>query len=412
MPRAAIVVTGSELLDGRTRETNGASLSAELSSRGVQVTSLLVVADIPSSLEAAIRWSLEAQPDLLVVSGGLGTTHDDLTAVCLARALGVGLVENPAALAMVEEGVRRLAARRGCSFDELFPAARSMARLPASASSVSPVGMAPGIALRHGSTMIYALPGVPQELAAMWGCVRERLEREAFFPKVVRRLVRIYGVGEAQVAATLRPWSQDLLETGVTVGGGEVAVSVRYTAGDAAEAQAAALVGALEAALPVFSSDGRTVDDLVAAALLRDSSTLAVAESCTGGLLAARLTGRAGSSAYFRGGVVSYANAVKTELLGVPDAVLARSGAVSEEVAAAMAEGARRGIGADYALGITGIAGPGGASAQKPVGLVYVACAGPHRTRVLRRQYPGDRASVRAFSTTAALHLLREELSL
>lgn len=412
MPRAAIVVTGSELLDGRSRDTSGVSLSAELSSLGVQVTSLLVVADVPTALEEAIRWSLEAHPDLLVVSGGLGATHDDLTSACLARALGVSLTEDPSALAMVEESVRRLAARRGRPFEELFSAARGQALLPAGASPVPPAGMAPGIAFRSGVTRIFALPGVPWEFTAMWEGIRGRLEQEAFFPPFVRRLVRIHGVGENQVAAVIDAHTHDLVETGVTVGGGEVTVHVRYARDAAAEAQAAALIGALETALPVFSSDGRTVDDLVATALLHDSSTLAVAESCTGGLLGARITERAGSSAYFLGGVISYANAVKTSLLGVPAGLLAQHGAVSESVAAAMAEGARRATGADYGLGVTGIAGPGGASADKPVGLVYVSCAGPRRTRAVRGVYPGDRASVRAFSATAALHLLREELAL
>ena len=161
----------------------------------------------------------------------------------------------------------------------------------------------------------------------------------------------------------------------------------------------------------MFSTDGRTVDDLVADALRAGGLTVAVAESCTGGLLGARLSERPGSSDYFLGGVISYANEIKMDLLGVPAGMLAQYGAVSEEVAGAMAEGARAATGADYALAVSGVAGPDGGTADKPVGLVYVACCGPRRTRVVRGLYPGDRASVRDYSVSAALHLLRRELA-
>jgi nicotinamide-nucleotide amidase len=189
-----------------------------------------------------------------------------------------------------------------------------------------------------------------------------------------------------------------------------VTVIVRHDADEAAQEQAAALVAALEAELPVFSSDGRTVDDLLADELRRRGETVAVAESCTGGLLGARLTERPGSSDYVRGGVIAYADEVKHALLGVPEDMLARHGAVSEQVASAMAEGARRTTGATWGLGITGVAGPAGGTADKPVGLVYVGCAGPRGTRAVGGQFPGDRGSVRAWSVVRALHLLLEHL--
>ena len=411
LPRAAVVLSGNELLDGRTRDSNGAFLSADLSARGVKVTSVLTVADDEERLTAALQYSLAAEPDLLVVGGGLGTTHDDLTAACLARALGVSLDEDATALGMVEERVRLVAERRHLDLAVLLPLARRQALLPAGSTAVLPAGVAPGIAARRGPTRIYAYPGVPYEFEAMWLSTAERLQAEGFFPDVVLRIVRIFGVGELQVAPLLGATSHDLLETGINVGRGEVTVRLRYRRGAPADAQAAALVAALETGAPVFSSDGRTVDDVVADGLREHGLTLAVAESCTGGLLGARLTERPGSSAYFVGGVISYADEVKMGLLAVPAGMLARYGAVSAEVAGAMAAGARAATGADYALAVSGVAGPDGGSPDKPVGLVYVACDGPRRTNVVRGLYPGDRASVREYSVSAALHLLRRELA-
>jgi len=411
LPRAAVVLSGNELLDGRTRDTNGPFLSADLSARGVKVTSVLTVADDEERLSAALTYSLAAAPDLLVVGGGLGTTHDDLTAACLARALGESLHEHPVALAMVEERVRWVAERRHVAFDELFPLARRQALMPTGSTPIPPAGVAPGIAARLGPTRIYAYPGVPYEFEAMWLATAERVQAEGFFPDVAVRVVRIFGVGELQVAPVLGATPHDLLETGINVGRGEVTVRLRHRRGAPADAQAAAVVAALEAGTPVFSSDGRTVDDIVADGLRAGGLTLAVAESCTGGLLGARLTERPGSSTYVLGGVISYADALKTDLLDVPADMLAQYGAVSEEVAGAMAAGARAATGADFALALSGVAGPGGGTPDKPVGVVFAACSGPRRTKVVRGLYPGDRASVRDYSVSAALHLLRRELA-
>jgi nicotinamide-nucleotide amidase len=405
-PRAAVVLSGNELLDGRTRDTNGAFLSADLSDRGVKVASVLTIADDHRLLTEALRFSLAAAPDLLVIGGGLGTTHDDLTAVCLAEALGVGLEEHPGALAMVAERMRVVAARRDLDFEPLFALARRQALLPAGSTPVPPAGVAPGIAARRGTTRIYAFPGVPGEFEAMWRDVAADLEAEGVFPDVVVRIVRIFGVGELQVAPILETVPRDRLETGINVGDGEVTVRLRYAREAGAQAQAAAVAAALEAQAPVYCSDGRTVDDLLADGLRSRRATVAVAESCTGGLLGARLSARPGSSEYFCGGVISYSNEVKMELLGVAPGMLAQYGAVSGEVAGAMAEGVRVATGADYALSVTGVAGPDGGTPEKPVGLVYTACAGPNGTEVVRSHFPGDRAAVRAYSVTRALHLL------
>ena len=410
VPRAAVVLSGNELLDGRTRDTNGAFLSADLSDRGVKVGSVLTVADDERRLTEALRFSLAAEPDLLVIGGGLGTTHDDLTAVCLAEALEVGLEEHPAALAMLEERVRVVAARRDLDFDQVLALARRQALLPAGSTPVPPAGVAPGIAARRGNTRIYAFPGVPFEFEAMWREVAQELEAEGLFPDVAVRIVRIFGVGELQVAPILETVPRDRLETGINVGSGEVTVRLRYPREALAQEQVAAVVVALEDHAPVYSSDGRTVDDLVADGLRARRVTLAVAESCTGGLLGARLSSRPGSSDYFAGGVISYADEVKMGLLGVRPGMLAQYGAVSEEVAGAMADGVRVATGADYSLAVTGVAGPGGGTPEKPVGLVYTACAGPGGTAVARGHFPGDRAAVRVHSVTRALHLLLRHL--
>lgn len=409
-PRAAVVLSGNELLDGRTRDTNGAFVCGDLSRRGVKVTELLTIADDAERLTAALRHVLSAEPDLIVVGGGLGTTHDDLTAECLARVLDVPLAEDPVALAFVEASARAVAARRHLDFDETFALARRQARLPAGSAPVPPAGVAPGIAATYGRTRVFAYPGVPYEFQQMWMATAARLDDEGFFPDVIVRTIRVFGVGELQVGPILDGLPHDLLELGINVGGGEVAVRIRHRRDAAAGRQAGALLAALQSGVPVYSTDGRTVDDIIAAELRGRQATLAVAESCTGGLLGARLTARSGSSDYFLGGVVSYADQAKIDLLDVPPGMLARFGAVSAEVAQAMAEGARRALRADYALSITGVAGPDGGTAQKPVGLVCIGCAGPEGSRVRESSFPGDRDSVRMFAATSALHLLRATL--
>ena len=409
-PRAAVLLSGNELLDGRTRDTNGAFVCADLSRRGVKVLELLTVADDRERMVAALRHALAAEPDLLVLGGGLGTTHDDLTAECLAEVMGVRLVEDPRALGFVEERVRVIAARRHVDFDQMLALARRQASLPAGSTAVPPAGVAPGIAARAGRTRIFAYPGVPYEFQRMWRETAASLESEGFFPDVAARMVRIFGVGELQVGPVLDALPHDLVELGINVGGGEVTVRIRHQRTPGPQAQADALVAALEGGVPVYSTDGRTVDDIVADELRSRALTLAAAESCTGGMLGARVTARPGSSDYFLGGVVSYSNQAKMDLLGVPPGMLAQYGAVSEEVAGAMAEGARTALGADFALSVTGIAGPGGGTEDKPVGLVYLGCSGPAGTRVRRSSFPGDRDTVRTFSATGALHLLREAL--
>jgi nicotinamide-nucleotide amidase len=411
LPRAVVVLSGDELLDGRTHDTNGAFLSTELTREGVQVARLVTVPDDLTLLAGALREALALEPAVVIVSGGLGTTHDDLTAAALAEATERTLAEHPEALEMVTRRTRDVAERRHLDFAETLRQTRRQALLPSGARPVPPAGVAPGIALRHGPTRVYALPGVPSELRAMWSWVRGELAAAGVLADVVSRVVRVFGAGELQVGAVLDAAPRGEVDVAVNVGGGEVAVRLRHQRTASAQAEADVLVAALREAVPVFSDDGRTIDELVADSLRSRGATVAVAESCTGGLLGGRLTALPGSSAYFLGGVVAYANAVKLGVLGVDPAVLERHGAVSDEVAEAMAVGARRLAGATYALSTTGVAGPGGGAPDKPVGLVHLACAGPEGCRTTGERFPGDRSAIRAWAVTRALHLLRETLN-
>jgi nicotinamide-nucleotide amidase len=404
---AAVLLTGSELLDGRTRDRNGHYLGGTLSRRGFRMTHIVLSPDDPDALRRDLAALLAEAPAALVVSGGLGTTHDDLTAATVAAVSGRELVSDPVALRMVTDSTRRVAARRGLAPDELLPEMARQAMLPRGARAIAPAGVAPGFVLRHEGTDIVALPGVPWEIEAMWPAVLETLAAGAGVAPPRTLSVRLYGWGEVQVAALLRDATTDRLRVAITASAGEVTVSIGQPADDAvASAQADALAAAL-AAGPVFSHDGRTIDQLVADLLRSRGATVATAESCTGGLLGGRLTELPGSSDYVVGGAIVYADAAKRDLLGVPAELLRDHGAVSEPVARAMAEGARTRLGVTYALSLTGIAGPTGGTPGKPVGLVFIGCAGPGETVVRRHEFPGDRATVRAWSVVAALHLLR-----
>ena len=410
-PAAAVLLTGSELLDGRTRDRNGHYLGGTLAASGFRVEHVVLAPDDPGVLRRDLRFLLDQRPALLVTSGGLGTTHDDLTAATIAEITGNALASDPEALRMVTATTRRVAARRGLAFDELLPAMARQALLPRGSRAIAPAGVAPGFALRHEATAIVALPGVPWELETMWPGVLAASAADAGVAPAGRLTMRLYGWGEVQVAALLEATSTDRLRLGITAADGEVTVTAGYDADDrAAAGQADALAAALRVA-PVFSDDGRSIDLVVADLLRGQAATVALAESCTGGLLGGRLTELPGSSDYVLGGALVYADAAKREMLGVPAALLASEGAVSEPVARAMADGVRLRLGATYGLGVTGIAGPGGATPDKPVGLVFIGCAGPAGTVVRRHEFPGDRATVRAWSVTSALHQLRRALA-
>ena len=414
-PAAAVLLTGNELLDGRVRDRNGAYLTADLACRGLQTERLVLACDDQTTIANAVSWLLAARPRVLVVSGGLGTTHDDLTAAAVGQALEQPLSEDPQALAWVEARTRLLCERRDLAFESVFAMARRQAILPAGSRPLAPAGAAPGFTITHDDTRVVVLPGVPRELEPMWQAAAADLEREGVFPGGGLSLVRIYGVGELQVSPVLEcavAASAGLLRAGITAGDGEITVALRHDGGDAGRGAAEQAGATLAAELPVYSRDGRDIDAMLADGLRARGETIAVAESCTGGSLGARFTARPGSSDYFVGGVISYADEVKSKLLGVPVQLLAQYGAVSEPVAAAMAAGVAAATGATWGIGITGIAGPDGGSAEKPVGLVYIGCVGPVGPRVERHDFSGDREGVRNQAVTAALHALRRGLGL
>jgi nicotinamide-nucleotide amidase len=414
-PRAAILVTGSELVRGDRNDLNGPFVAAELLRLGVEPARITIVGDRPDELAAALAEGL-SEADLLVVSGGLGPTHDDRTIELLAAAAGRGLVLNEALEGEIEAISRRFAERMQRPYADFAPGVRKQATLPEGAISIGLAGTAPGVVLDTGDCVAIALPGPPRELQRLWGNAAASAAVQRVLAPVRapgRRVLRFYGASESAIAKALEEagGDGDGVEATICARDFEIHVDLFVTAG--AEERAAELERALLAPIDryLFARDERTVEEHVLDLCRARSLTLATAESCTGGLVAARVTSVPGSSDVFRGGVVAYDDAVKAAQLGVPEATLAEHGAVSAEVAAAMAAGARRALGVDVAVSVTGIAGPGGATAEKPVGLVFFHAEGPDGGEGLRIELPGDRETIRRRSSVAALHLLRRLLS-
>jgi nicotinamide-nucleotide amidase len=407
---AAVILTGAELLDGRLQDANGGFLAAELTRAGYRVDCVVVSPDDRATIVAHLRHVLSRGAQVVVTSGGLGTTHDDVTMEAVAEVLGRALQEDPDAWVMVQERLQGVAERRHLDVSRLLEPSRKQALLPPGARPIPPAGLAPGAIADTDEATIVVLPGPPAELKAMWPAALAHLgQRWSPVPAQIT-VLRIYGVGEMQVQPLLEPFTSDRsLDVAITASLGEI--TVRAAAWDAAgRRRAASLREALTAGLPVYSADGRTLDELLAQRLRDRAATVAAAESCTGGLLGGRITSLAGSSDYFLGGVVSYANSVKHDVLGVPAELLDTFGAVSREVAAAMARGVQQLTGATYGLSVTGVAGPDGGTPAKPVGLVYLACADDAGVVTEEQHFPGDRDAIRRWAVAAALHLLRRRL--
>ena len=404
------MASGSELVRGDRYDRNGPYLAADLLRRGVEPAGIAIVGDDPADLEAALRHALEF--DLLVVSGGLGPTHDDRTIELLAHAAGVGLHVDAELEAGIEELSRLVATRLNRPFADFSTGVRKQATLPDGAEWVGLVGTAPAVVLPHADRVAVALPGPPRELQALWPRVCEtepmrRLLALAVAPH--RRVLRLYGVSESSVAKALADAGGDGDGVDVTICAREFELHIDLFVQPGAEERADELERAFDSATGryVFSRDERSTAELVVD-LLRDRGlTLATAESCTGGLVAARITDVPGSSDVFLGSIVAYANEVKHARLGVPEEVLAAHGAVSAETAAAMAAGAREALGADVAVSVTGVAGPDGGTAEKPVGLVFVHVVGPEGELARQLDFPGDRETIRVRAAVAALHLVR-----
>jgi competence/damage-inducible protein CinA-like protein len=419
--RAGIVVTGTEVLTGRVADRNGPWLAEQLRRFGVDIAQVVVVGDRPEDLRQSLRFLTGIGLDLVITSGGLGPTADDLTADVVATFQGrpshfdARLEQHIAAI------VTRLSAGRGGRDDPAAAAAgiRKQALVPDGATVLAPIGTAPGLVVPPADGQdgppIVVLPGPPRELQGMWPAVLTDptvLAALARRSELRQQTMRLWGTPESELAATLREHEHELagLEITTCLRGGELEIVTRF----APQAQSAydAFVAVLGDTYPdtLFAADGRTVDELVAGALAARGLTIGTAESCTGGLLAARLTDPPGASGYLLGGVTAYANEAKRDLLGVDPELIERVGAVSAEVAEAMARGIRGRLGADIGIGITGIAGPAGATPDKPRGLVHICVASDERTIARRIVLPGARSDVRSRAVVLALHLIRELL--
>jgi nicotinamide-nucleotide amidase len=404
---AAIVASGSELVRGDRQDRNGPFLAASLLRLGIEPARITVVGDEPADLEAALREGLTHQ--LLVVSGGLGPTHDDRTIELLARAAGVGLHTDEELAEQIEEISRRVATRLNRPYADFEHGVRKQATIPDGALIVGLAGTAPAVVLEVGEQVAVALPGPPRELQALWPRALEtaplrRLLSRAEAPE--RRVMRFYGASESEVARALAAAGGDGDGVDVTICARDFELHVDLFVQPGAEARAAEIEAGLESR-HLFSREETGTAELVLALLRERGLTLATAESCTGGLVSVRLTDVPGSSDVFVGGLVAYSNDVKAAQLGVPEDVLREHGAVSAETAAAMARGARERLGAAVAVSVTGVAGPDGGTEEKPVGLVFLHASGPMGEQQLRFDFPGDRATIRGRAAVAALHLVR-----
>ena len=412
-PRAAIVVTGSELVRGERQDRNGPFLAAEAVRLGLDPERITIVGDRPGDLEHAFRQGLEA--DLCLVSGGLGPTHDDRTIELVARAAGRALVLDESLEREIEDVSRMIADRLGRPYSDFTTGVRKQATLPEGALSLGLAGTAPGVVLDVDGCVVVVLPGPPRELRRLWpraldaDPVRRVLERT---PPRERIVLRFFGTPESAVAEALEAAGGDGGGVEATICAREFEIHVDLVVEPGAEQRAATLAGSLREQLGryLFGEDERTIAEIVLDLCRARALTLATAESCTGGMVAARLTGVPGSSDVFVGGVVAYADGVKETGLGVPADLLELHGAVSAEVARAMAHGVRERLAADVGVAVTGVAGPGGGSAEKPVGLVFVHAVGPDGEEARRTELPGDREMIRGRATAASLHLVRRLL--
>jgi nicotinamide-nucleotide amidase len=410
-PRAVVVVTGSELVRGERTDRNGPFLAAEALTHGFEPARITIVGDSPAELEAAFGEALHAEA--CFVSGGLGPTHDDRTVELLARSAGLELVVDGALEQEIESISRAVAERLRRPYADFAPGVTKQATRPANALSIGLAGTAPGLVFRASTgCVVVVLPGPPGELRRLWPNALASEPMQELLARTRppgRRVLRLFGVSESAVARALEEAGGDGSGVEATICAREFEIHVDLLADAGAEERAEALETALVQRLEewLFARDERRVEELVLSLAAARGLRLATAESCTGGMVAARLTSVPGSSASFVGGVVAYGDDVKRRELGVADELLAEHGAVSAEVAAAMAEGARGGFDADVAVAVTGVAGPDGGTPEKPVGRVHLHAAGPDGTLSRTLDLPGEREQIRVRATVTALHLLR-----
>jgi nicotinamide-nucleotide amidase len=412
-PRAFIVVTGSELVRGDRTDLNGPFLAADLMRLGIEPARISIVGDAEEELADALEEGLRA--DLCVVSGGLGPTHDDRTVERVAQATGVGLRLDEGLHEEIGGISRAFAERLGRPYVDFEAGVLKQATIPDGALSLGLAGTAPGLVLEHEESAVVVLPGPPPELQRLW---RVALETEPVL-RVLRRAqppglrkLRFFGASESAVAKALAEAGGDGDGVEATICARDFEIHVDLVVAPGAERRADELAERLVAPLEryLFTQTEQPVEEIVLALCRARGLSLATAESCTGGMVAERITSVPGSSDVFVGSIVAYADEVKARELAVPSEVLERHGAVSAEAAAAMAAGARERLGTDVAVSVTGIAGPGGGTETKPVGLVYLHAVGPDGARSADFVLPGDRSTIRRRATVTALHLVRRLL--
>ena len=413
-PRAAIVVTGSELVRGERDDRNGPFYARESLSLGLTPERIVIVGDDPVDLEAALRTGSEA--DVCLVSGGLGPTHDDRTVELVARVAGASLRVDEQLEREIEGVSRSVAERLGRPYADFAAGVTKQATIPEGAEVIGVAGTAPGLVLRGEHCVYVVLPGPPGELRRLWPAAVASEALGAVLRRTTppgRHVLRLFGVSESAVAQALADAGGDGDGVEATICARDFEIHVDLVVEPGAEARGEALAAALRAPLEryLFSEDERPVAELVLALCRADGYRLATAESCTGGLVAARLSDVPGASDVLAGGIVAYANDVKTAELGVSQRLLAEHGAVSAEAAGAMATGVRERLGVELGIAVTGVAGPGGGTPEKPVGLVHFHVSTPDRDEGRSFSLPGDRATIRSRATVSALHLARHVLT-
>ena len=405
--RSEIIAIGSELLTPYRLDTNSLFLTAQLNQLGIQVVHKSVVGDSPEEMARAFKQAL-GRAEIVVSSGGLGPTDDDRTRQTVADLLGRKLIRDEATLLKIQERFRRFAR----TMPEIN--LRQAMIIEGSTPLPNPRGTAPGLWIEEKGHILILLPGVPSELKAIFEEeIKPRLARLEIRQRLYARELRISGLFESDVEQRVSPLYAEYPEVEVTILAAPTGIQLhpRVWSDDRATAEKLLdeITHRMSLALDdnLISTRGEPLEEIVARTLIENRATVAVAESCTGGLIAERLTSIAGSSAYFMGGVVCYSNELKTSMVGVPAELIEAKGAVSPEVALALANGIRRRAGATLGVGITGIAGPGGGTPEKPVGLVYLAIADERGARERRLQLPGDRERIRMFAAQAALDAVR-----
>jgi nicotinamide-nucleotide amidase len=404
---AEIIAIGSELLTPFRLDTNSLFLTCELNKLGMEVIRKAVVGDDRKELAGVLRHAMDVA-EIVICSGGLGPTEDDLTRDAVADVLGRRLVRNDDILRSIQERFRR--------FGRAMPEnnVRQAMILEGAEILKNPRGTAPGQWIKTNGHILALLPGPPSELEAMFANeLRPRLEKLAPRRRLFVRDLRITGLPESEVEQRVEPVYRRYPDAAVTIlaAPGEIQLHPRVWSEDAAAAGRTLdeMVKGFTLALGenLFSTSGEAIEEVIARELQQHHSTVSTAESCTGGMVAERLTNVPGSSTYFLGGAVCYSNELKTAWADVPPDLIESKGAVSPEVAVALADGIRRRTGATYGIGVTGIAGPGGGTPEKPVGLVHIALADEKSAKERALRFPGDRDRIRMQATVAALDMLR-----